>query len=642
MTPIKDYALIGNCETAALINPQGGIDWLCLPAFDSPSLFARLLDEEKGGDFAIRPVGKYEVARSYFEESAILQTRFKTPNGVVRLTDFFVLARQAKARFYDFTSLHPTRRLVRLAELEEGKGVAMEVSLCARPDYARARPKWKISDGSYALEEATFFSNAALAEQGDDLLGTFELRAGSPLFVVADYNDERVRPELSDIYRWLKITQAYWREWNLFNYYRGPHLGLVRRSAVTLKLLTYAGTGAFVAAPTTSLPERIGGDANWDYRYTWVRDTALFIQTLFGLGYSGEAKAFLEFWCRKWNEKVEKASPDPDLPTVEVLYPVCEQPLPPETALDHLAGYADSRPVRIGNRAAEQLQLDNYGHILQSFLYFRHSGGEIDRTKRKILERLTEEVKRFWRRPDNGIWEEPEQQDFTYGKVMCWVALERARALLGDEDGEIAAVCAAIEQEVMTRGLTSVSERKILSAKLDQPALDASSLLAFTTGFLSEHVASPTRVTIEEELGGGPFLYRNPTQREKEGAFLLCSFWRINHLVREGKLQRAEELLQELIAHVSPLGLLAEEIDPATGAFLGNFPQAFSHLGLIQTILNLENAKKKPGFHALSDHEKFKQTVGATIGAKSVVIGFFRVPRALKLLVSRESKWREK
>ncbi len=643
MIPIRDYALIGNCETAALINPAGGIDWLCLPRFDAPSLFARLLDQKKGGSCTWQPAGEFTVERAYFAESAILETRFRTAQGVVRLTDFFAVARQAKARFYDFTSLHPTRKLVRLLELEEGGPVEMELRVAARPDYARARPAWReLGAGGHALDQVTLFAKQPLQRAEDDLVARGRIAPNDPLFLVFDYSDAPARPELAQIERWLETTKAFWREWNLFNYYDGPHRALVRRSAVTLKLLTYAGTGAFVAAPTTSLPEGLGGELNWDYRYTWLRDTSLFIQTLFGLGYSGEASAFLDFAVGKWSEKEKAHDGDPAQSTVDVMYPVCDQPIPPEEKLPHLAGYGNSRPVRIGNAAQEQFQLDNYGHVLQSLFFFRHTGGKIDSRKRRMILRLTNEVKELWRRDDNGIWEERERHDFTYGKVMCWVALERARALLGDADGALVRECRVLREEILARALTNADgEEPIFSARLSRRALDASSLLPFTTGFLPEEIARATRQALERELGDEPFIYRSEGSREKEGAFLLCSFWWINHLIREGELARAEAILEGIIKQVSPLGLLAEEIDPQTGAFLGNFPQAFSHLGLIQSILNLQGAKKRPGFAALSDHEKFKRSVGATIGWKGVIAGLFRVPRTARLFFSNASKWRE-
>jgi GH15 family glucan-1,4-alpha-glucosidase len=641
-TPIKDYALIGNCETAALINPSGGIDWLCLPAFDSPSIFAALLDENKGGTWTVRPVGSFEVEREYLEESAIFVTRFITATGVVRLTDFFVVARKASARFYDFTSLHHTRKLVRLIELERGSSVEMEVVIQAQPNYAREAPAWKENgDGNFDSREAAIFTNAPLTHGGDSLSGKFRAEPGVLIFLVLDYGEVRQRPDLPEIRRWQAITTAFWREWNLFNYYKGPHERLVRRSAVTLKLLTYAQTGAFVAAPTTSLPEILGGDANWDYRFTWVRDTSLFIQTLFGLGYSGEAKAFLDFAVKKWMKRSEEMRGDLEGITAEVLYPIGDAPLAPEESLLHLSGYKESRPVRIGNAAGEQFQLDNYGHLFQALFFFQHTGGQIDGDKKKMMQRLAEEASRFWKKEDNGIWEVRETHPFTYGKIMCWVALQRARDLLGDEDGAMEKVCEEIRAEILDRGVVDDDGRKILSALLDEKSLDVSALLAFTTGFLPEHLAASTRKSVERALGVGPLIYRSEKNRGQEGAFLICTFWWINHLLQEGRLHRAEELVEQVIKLASPLGLYSEEIEPTTGEFLGNFPQAFSHLGLIQSILNIESAKKIRGFYALADHEKFKRCVGTTVGGKAVVAGFFRVPKTILLLFSRASKWRE-
>ncbi|PZR71956.1 MAG: hypothetical protein DLM52_13775, partial [Chthoniobacterales bacterium] len=616
------------------------IDWLCLPAFDAGSFFGALLDEEKGGSWSLHPAAPFRVERQYLGDSAILETRFITERGVVKVTDFFVVARNFSARFYDFTSLHSTARLVRLVEAEEGSGIEMEMQVRARPDYARKAAGWRPSgSGAYETKEATFFTNAMLRPNGDDLLGNFVALREGRVFFVLDYNEDRQAPDQKMIDEWLRITTAFWREWNLFNYYRGPHEKMVRRSAVTLKLLTYARTGGFVAAPTTSLPEQIGGDANWDYRFTWLRDTALFIQTLFGLGYSGEAKAFLDFAVKQSMQRSEKKR-DKDAPTVGVMYPVCDAPIPPEATLDHLAGYGGSKPVRMGNAAEEQFQLDNYGHVVQSLFFFRHTGGKLDADKRKMLETLTDEVLRYWREEDNGIWEVRETSQYTYGKVMCWVALERAREMLGDKDGKLEKVCTEIRREVIERGLVNVDGRKVLSAKLDEISLDASTLLAFTTGFLEAHVATLTRESLEQKLARGPLLYRGEEKVGEEGAFVICSFWWINHLIREGQLARAEELLERMIELASPLGLYSEEIDPETGAFLGNFPQAFSHLGFIQSVLNLEGAKKKRGFYALPDHEKFKRSVGSTIDAKGVVAGFFRVPKSALLFFSSASKWR--
>ena len=642
--PINDYAIIGNCETAALINSDGGIDWLCLPAFDSPSFFGALLDRENGGEFSIRPGCDYRVEREYVEDSAILKTRFLTERGTVQLTDFFAIARDRDARFYDFTSLYPTRKLVRMVILEAGNSVPIELRLDARPEYGRHRISWtRISDNplQYSCPMATLFSNIPVEGTADQLTGDFTAERGKTYFAVLDYATQRPLPDLEEINRWLLITKSYWREWNLFNYYRGAYQKIIRRSAVTLKLLTYASTGAFVAAPTTSLPERIVGDQNWDYRYLWVRDTSLFISTMFRLGYSGEAKAFVNFMksrCQEEYETIEGSSKEAK--ALKVLYPI--QPgSTDEHFLYHLRGYRRSTPVRIGNRAARQFQLDNYGHLLEAFYYFRKTGGKLTPEIMQLLNRLTKDVVSYWQQPDNGIWENPATKHYTYGKVMAWLGLERAATLDPSQSERLKEISAGIREEIFTRGLAKSGGGRFLADAYDSKDIDASCFLAFTNGFLPKSLAVETRQEIEKVLVSGPFVYRNLEQREKkkEGAFLLCSFWWISHLIREGELRRAEKILSEILDHASPLGLFAEEIDPESGEFLGNFPQAFSHLGLIGTILNLEQAKQDRVFHSLTDTEKFEHSVGATIGVKGVLAGFLRVPATFRLLFSRRSKW---
>ncbi|CAN5451186.1 glycoside hydrolase family 15 protein [soil metagenome] len=632
---IEDHALIGNCETAALLNPVGGIDWLCLPAFDGGSFFGALLDREKGGEFLIRPNGEYQVARRYLNDSAVLETRFETANGTVVLTDFFVIARTAHARFYDFTSLHPTRKLVRAMRIEQGGRVPMRLQVRARPDYGRRGSAWTAIPGGYEMVEAALFASFALTMEGNDLAADFGLEADRSHFVVLDYSDERRLPAAAEVVRWQEVTEAFWREWNLFNY-RGPHSSVVRRSAVTLKLLTHAPSGAFVAAPTTSLPEISGGTANWDYRFTWLRDTGLLIDTLFRIGYSGEAKAFLNFVVRQ-AEDGAAASGD----ALGPLYAIRGGAVPAENKLPHLAGYGGARPVRTGNRARDQLQLDTFAHVLEAFFYFAHTGGTPTHKMRRLIERLIETLRERWREPENGIWETVERRRYTYGKVMAWTGLGAAAKLSPGNREELEKVRAEIRDEVLEAGVRNEKGETYLASEYFGREVDAASLLAFTSDFLPSNLARSTRERIERELGEGVLVFRSEHQRTGgEGAFVLCSFWLINHLIKEGEIDRAEELLGELLGRLNPLGLLAEEIDPRTGRFLGNYPQAFSHLGLIGTILNLDLAKKRPGFAGLSDHEKFLRTVGPTVGLKGVLAGFVRVPKTLRLLFSSRSKWR--
>jgi alpha,alpha-trehalase len=636
--PIKDYAIIGNCETAALINSAGGIDWLCLPAFDAPSFFGALLDREKGGEFFIRPADDYRAHRRYIDDTAILETRFVTNRGTLVLTDFFVIARQPSARFYDFTSLHPARKLVRLLRLEEGDEVSIQLKLAARPDYGRRRPQWRRVRGGFECEETSFFSDMPVEENAGEIVGRLKLKPGPGFFTVLDYSGDRRAPNLENVHRWREVTRAFWIEWNLFNYYRGPHQAMVKRSAVTLKLLTYARTGAIVAAPTLSLPEKLGGEANWDYRFTWMRDTALLINTLFRLGYSGEAKAFFQFIADKHCEQTGDGPAE-----LPVLLPIRNETRTEEEILDHLAGYRGSRPVRRGNHATTDLQLDNYGYLLQSLVYWKHTGGKLDERKRRMACDALAVLRRRWREPDNGIWEGPERKQHTHSKVSAWLAFERARDLGLVDDSEAARICREIFQETIERGVRERNGRRYLADHFDSGNIDCSALLAFTSGFLPEPLARSTREEIEERLAAGPWLYRSDWHRESgEGAFVLCSFWWVGQLIREGDLSQAEKLLEDLIAAASPLGLYSEEIDPGTGEFLGNFPQAFSHLGLIAAILDLEDAKKNPRFAAAPDHEKFQKSIGATIRLKGIIAGFFRVPKTIRLLFSGNSKWNER
>lgn len=630
--PIKDHGLIGNCETAALVNSRGGIDWLCLPAFDGGSFFGALLDREKAGEFVLEPAGNFEATQRYLDDSAILETRFATSGGIVVVTDFFVIAREKKARFYDFTSLHPTRKLVRTITLAGDHAVPMRVAVRARPDYARTLPGWKEAPGGFATAEASLFTDLKLKLEEDDLVAEFLLEPGARHFTVLDYSEERNAPDFSAIGRWQQITAAFWREWNLFNSYRGPHQAVVRRSAVTLKLLTFAPTGAFVAAPTTSLPEVPGGEANWDYRFTWLRDTGLLIDTLFRLGYSGEAKAFLRFIVRQADEAG----------SLGLLYSIHGGAVPEENELSHLSGHLESRPVRIGNRAGDQLQLDTSAHLLEAFSYFQHTGGKLDAPRRKLIAQSIDTLIARWCEPENGLWESVEQRRYTYGKVMAWVGLATATKLVPERAEELRKICETIREEVFAKGLKISGDVRYLAETYENNEADAASLLAFTSDFLPLELARATREKIERTLGKGALVFRNERLRQNgEGAFLLCSFWLINHLLKEGEIARGGKSLDELLRRLGPLGLFAEEIDPRTGDFLGNFPQAFSHLGLIGTILNLDLARRKPELARLSDHEKFEKTVGPTVGFRGVIAGFCRVPRTLLLLCASRSKWRE-
>lgn len=526
---IKDYALIGNCETAALINPDGGIDWLCLPAFDGPSIFGALLDREKAGEFYISSSIPYRVERRYIDNTAILSTRFVTDRGIVDLLDYFVIARKRSARFYDLTSLEPTQKLVRNIRFVAGSEVPMEIVVRSRPDYGRRKSQWEKKNGAFITEGAAFYSDLNLKLENGDLAGRFSLAGTQEHYVICDYGTNASRPDREQIKRWYHVTESFWREWNLFNYYRGPYQNQVRRSAVTLKLLTYAPTGAVVAAPTTSLPETFGGEQNWDYRYVWVRDTALIMDAFFRLGYSGEAQAFFRFIANKCMDDHQACMQKQQRPEamIKVLYGIRPGSATEEKFLDHLSGYRDSRPVRIGNRAADQFQIDNYGHLLQAFYYFKKTGGSMTSRMRYLAGEMINDVLQRWPEADNGIWEMPEKRNYTYGKMMAWAALQRSRALgLGNKE-DLESTARKIRDQVLEKGIKNENGREYLAESYEMDDVDAGGLLGFTSGFLPERYAAGTREQIEQMLADGPFLYRNQEQRYqwKEGAFLLCSFW---------------------------------------------------------------------------------------------------------------------
>lgn len=635
--PIADFALIGNCETAALINGEGVVEWMCTPAFDGPSIFGSLLDQTRGGRFLIQPVTYDRVERAYVGETAILRTLFHTATGRLELIDFFVTARKPGSHFYDYSDLYPTRRLVRRFRALDGP-VPVRVLVAARLDYGRALPEWKAvenTQGTWTIPCAHVHASLPLKEGQGDLSGEVVCRPEGPGHVVYNYTGEAQEPTAEEIDTWQTVTNAFWEEWDRFNYYGGEWRDLVHRSAVTLKLLTYSPTGGFVAAPTTSLPERVGGPDNWDYRFNWIRDTSLFINTLFRIGYSGEAQNFYQFVTDKLLANFEEQGG----PRIGVLQAIRPETEIEEEFLEHLSGYRGSRPVRIGNRAGWQFQADNYAYMLQSLCHFRMVGGTLSEREWSLVDQLIIGVQHYWKVPDNGIWEMPTEASFTYGKLMCWLGLQHACMLRPEREQELQKLAAEIQGTVMARALRQGPDGPYLASTFEDDSVDASLLLALPNGFVSREIGTNTRKKIEADLAIGPWVYRNVFKRQREGVFLLASFWLVNHYISEGDLKQARRLLEQILAAISPLGFFAEELDPSTGEFLGNFPQAFSHLGLISAVLNLTHAEKDPDFFRKTDSEKFFSSVGATVGWKGVVAGFLRVPDTAKVFWSNAAVW---
>jgi GH15 family glucan-1,4-alpha-glucosidase len=590
---IGDYGLIGDCRAAALVSRDGSIDWLCVPRFDSPSIFGALLDARKGGRFRIRPTGPFRSERRYLPDTNVLETTYRTASGAVALRDLMPVASEAEKR----ERLTPDHQVLRELEGLDGE-VELEILYQPRPDYARGRVVLRKRGGLGIWGEAGGAAFVLRSELPVELLeggasagGVACLRAGDRAYLSFSYAEEApaVVPPLGEIARdKVERTLRWWREWAGRCTYEGPYREAVIRSALTLKLMAYAPSGAVVAAPTTSLPERIGGERNWDYRYCWLRDASLTLRALFELGYDEEALAFLS-----WMLHATRLT----WPELQVLYDVFGEARLPETSLPHLDGYAASRPVRVGNDAHGQLQLDVYGEVLDAVSRFARRGGRFDRDTVKMLDGLGHTVCRRWREPDEGIWEgRSGRAHHTHSKALCWVALDRLIEM--HEVGQID-VCIdifrterdAIRREVERRGYNA--ELGSYTRIFDGDTVDAALLTLPLYGYLdaSHPRMRSTCARIRNMLGRGPLVYRyrdvDDGLSAGEGAFGICSFWAAECLALGGDLPAATAAFERLLACGSDLGLFAEEIDPDTAAPLGNFPQAFTHVGLINAALTL-------------------------------------------------------
>jgi GH15 family glucan-1,4-alpha-glucosidase len=594
---IHDHGIIGNGRSAALVDRSGSIDWLCWPRFDSPSLFAALLDRARGGHFLIAPTQPHAAARAYVAESNVLVTTFSTPGGEARVTDLMpVLSEEEKA----FT-LFPEHEILRVCTCTRGI-VELRVEFHPRPDYARRLLPIRATPGlGFRLEDGprlyTLRADRPLALTGPaDVEGRFLLSAGerATFSLSFDHAAPAVLPPLGDAAEQsVARTVAWWRRWAARCNYAGPHRDEVIRSVLVLKLLSYAPSGAIVAAPTTSLPERIGGDLNWDYRFCWVRDAALTVSSLSDLGYEDEASAFFDWLLH--STRLTR-------PALHVLYDVYGGVPAAEETLDHLQGHLGSRPVRIRNAAATQLQLDGYGELVEAVAEMCRRGRRLAGETQEMLREIGAFVCDHWREPDQGIWEPREPPSrHTYSRVMCWVALERLlqlhragflRPLATDEvERERAAIRAEVEAEGFDATLDSYTQ------VLGGSTVDASLLLLGRYGYVAPADARMrgTYRLIMDRLRAAPGLvYRDETSRpQAEGAFGICSAWVTEHLAGGGgTLAEAEGWFRQFLDYANDLGLYAEEIDPATGAALGNFPQAYSHVGLISAALALEARRR--------------------------------------------------
>jgi GH15 family glucan-1,4-alpha-glucosidase len=585
--PLGDYAAIGDGRTAALVARDGSIDWLCLPDLDSPSVFAAVLDAYRGGRFLIEPEIPAQAQRRYVPDTNVLETTLTTGQGVVRVIDALALPG---------SDLGPARELIRRVECVSGR-VPMHWRMTPVFGYGAVPPAIErrgsipvALTGRDALAVCSWDAGEAQIGEGA-IFGHFEAEPSTPALIAlcAAHQEPLVIPAREHVEARLDATTAYWRRWAADRTYRGPWRDAVIRSALALKLLVHAPSGAIAAAATASLPEEIGGERNWDYRFCWVRDSAFTLATFLHLGCEREAEAF--FW---WLLHASQLTH----PRLQVLYRLDGGERATEHVLE-LDGYRASQPVRVGNAAAEQTQLDIYGDLLKTALIYTEAGGRLDRETAKRLAEIADLVCRIWRQADSGIWEvRSRPMHFTHSKMMCWVALDCALRL--SDAGHVASRHAqAWQAERLAIG--KFIEERCWSARLHSYArhagaeeVDASLLL----GVLLGYQGAPGRLAatvdaVRRELGHGPLLARysgDDGLRGAEGAFLCCSFWLADALARIGRVDEATTLMEQLIYLANDVGIYCEEVDPRTGDPLGNTPQGLVHLALINAAVSIAKA----------------------------------------------------
>jgi GH15 family glucan-1,4-alpha-glucosidase len=586
--PIRDYAAIGDGRTVALVAADGAIDWLCLPDLDSASVFGALIDAERGGRFVVEPQVPYQVARRYQPETNVLETTFATAEGSVRLTDAMTLPA---------SGLSPYRELVRRVE---GLAGAVPLRWRVEPRFGYGGAATRIDrragapvalSGRDALAVRTW--EADEPEYDDQAItGRFHTAEGSVSLLVlsAAHQEPLVLPSRAEAESRLEATAESWRRWAADREYDGPWRDAVLRSALALKLLVYAPSGAIAAAATTSLPEEIGGERNWDYRFSWPRDAAFTLQALLGLGCDPEVRSFFS-WILHASQLTH--------PRIQVLYRLDGRVNADEDSLP-LAGYRASRPVRVGNGAADQTQLDVYGELFWAASHFASETRGLDRDHGRRLAEIADFICKIWEQPDAGIWElRGEPKHFIQSKMMCAVALGCACELAGK--GLLPAKNVErwrkeherIREFVESRGYSE--SRRSYKRSVDEDEVDASLLLAVLAGY-DEPRASRLLQTVDavrRDLARGPLISRYRADDRlpgEDGAFLACSFWLAEAYARQGRLDEAVALMDELVPLANDVGLFAEEIDPTTGEFLGNFPQGLSHLALINAAVSIAEA----------------------------------------------------
>jgi len=585
---IEDYALIGDCRSAALVGRDGSVDWLCLPRFDSPACFAALLGTPEHGRWRLGPAAQPRaVRRRYRDGTLVLETEFETTGGVAAVVDGMAMGA-------------PDPYLFRIVEGRRGE-VPMEMDFVIRFAYGSLVP-WvrRTDDGLVAVGGPDLIrlqTPAALENRDFHTKAAFTVRAGERVpFTLVWHPSHLPYPDIADAERGLAETEAWWRKWSDRCQYEGEYADAVTRSLVTLKALTYQPTGGLVAAPTTSLPEQPGGVRNWDYRYCWLRDATFALYALMIGGYSEEAGAWREWLVRAVAGRPSQA---------QIVYGVSGERLLPEWELPWLPGFGGAAPVRVGNAASRQFQLDVYGEVLDALHCARRVGLPDDENAWRVQRALVEYVESAWREPDEGIWEvRGERRHFTHSKVMAWVALDRAikaveKSGLPGDAGRWRGVRDAIHDDVCRRGFDAGLNAFVQC--YGSRELDASLLMVPLVGFLpaTDVRVRGTVAAIQARLVTDGFVARYRTDPAidglppGEGAFLACTFWLADNLALQGRRSEARELFERLLAVRNDVGLLSEEYDPRTGRHLGNFPQALSHMALVNTAHNLSEPRDR-------------------------------------------------
>ena len=601
--PIGDYALLSDCRSAALVSREGSVDWLCFPRFDGPSVFCRLLDPS-GGRFSIRPAGEFQASRRYVDQTMVLETMFSTAGGTAVLTDALAVGRNERG--HDLGARSPSMLLRRLACT--GGEIEAEVSYAPRPDYGLVHPILVPVPGGLAAlggaDRLLLSTSVSFGVDGATATARIRLAAGQAAVFALGHGQMAGQPRVpwtsEEITARLDDTVEGWRSWSAIHQtYEGPWRELVHHSGRVLQALTFQPTGAIVAAPTTSLPETVGGERNWDYRYTWVRDASLTMEALWVAACPDEASTFFAFLADAAASQLQRGA------DLQIMFGIGGERDLTERELPHLAGWRGSRPVRVGNGAWSQRQLDVYGELLGAAQRLVDQLGELDPVIRRFLAAAADTAAACWREKDQGIWEiRGEPRDFLYSKLMCWVALDRAIALarhLGAEDRvtDWAAARDEIRAAILERGW---NERAgAFTQTFGSEDLDASNLMLAITKFLpgdDRRMKATIDATVQRLTDKRGLVYRylaHDGMAGEEGTFLLCTFWLAQAQALAGEVEAATATFERAVAAINDVGLLAEEVDPRSGEMIGNFPQAFSHIGLINAAWAITQAQQRTG-----------------------------------------------